>query len=357
MKVLQIIDSLQVGGAEKLLIETVPKLVEKGFEVDVLLLNGIRTPFYNELESMNNCNIYSLGRSYYNPLYILKMIPFLKKYDLVHVHLFPAQYLAVFAKLFVKNNVKLFFTEHSTSNRRLSTSGLRFMEKWIYSKYSKITCITKEVKQNLIDKLSLDKEKLIVIQNGINLEKINEANKNNRVDFGFLKDDRIIIMVAGFRIEKDQDTLIKTMSLIAKNYKLLLIGDGQRRIILENLIKKEQLEDRVFLLGIRSDIFSLYKMCNIAVLSSHWEGFGLAAVEAMACGIPTIASNVDGLAQVVEDGGVLFEKGNTFDLKTKIEMLEDTTYYSTIIESGLKKAQDYSLDFMVEKLINIYKSV
>lgn len=49
-------------------------------------------------------------------------------------------------------------------------------------------------------------------------------------------------------------------------------------------------------------------MADIAILSSHWEGFGLAAVEAMACGTPLIASNVDGLAQVVDSGGLLFEK-------------------------------------------------
>ena len=82
MRILQIIDGLGTGGAEKLLVDTVPLLVDKGFVVDVLLLNGERTPFYFELEKTHSCTIFSLGKSYYNPLYIFKMASFFKKYDL-----------------------------------------------------------------------------------------------------------------------------------------------------------------------------------------------------------------------------------------------------------------------------------
>ncbi|MCH5719945.1 glycosyltransferase [Niabella hibiscisoli] len=70
-------------------------------------------------------------------------------------------------------------------------------------------------------------------------------------------------------------------------------------------------------MGQRGDVYQLIKMCDLAILSSHWEGFGLSAVEAMACGVPLIASNVSGLSQVVADGGLTFEKGNEKDLVKK----------------------------------------
>ncbi|MGL6128110.1 glycosyltransferase, partial [Chryseobacterium artocarpi] len=210
MKILQIIDSLGTGGAEKLILETVPLMSDAGHEVDVLLLNGEKTPFYEQLESTNSCSIFSLGKSFYNPFYIFKIIPFLFKYDVVHVHLFPAQYFAVLAKILSFSKVKLVFTEHNTENTRLNNSKFRWIEKFIYKYYQKIICITPEVKKVLKAKLDIDDNKLIVIQNGINTSNIKISTAADRKKIGFSDHDKLLIMVAGFRAQKDQDTLIKT---------------------------------------------------------------------------------------------------------------------------------------------------
>jgi glycosyltransferase involved in cell wall biosynthesis len=98
-------------------------------------------------------------------------------------------------------------------------------------------------------------------------------------------------------------------------------------------------------------------MSDFSVLSSHWEGFGLAAAESMACGIPTIASDVDGLAQVVKGGGLLFEKGNENDLKDKIQMLASRDQYVLYVKSGADKAEKYNIDNMVRKQKELYKTL
>lgn len=357
MRILQIIDGLGTGGAEKLVVDTVPLLVAKGFLVDVLLLNGERTPFYFELEKTQSCTIFSLGKSYYNPLYIFKMMSFLKKYDLIHVHLFPAQYFAVFSKFLSFSKTKMIFTEHSTGNKRLNNPNFRMLEKWIYKHYVKIVCITPGVYQSLHKKLAIDGNKLTVIKNGINLNVIHQSSVGIRAEMGLTPFDRILIMVAGFREQKDQDTVIRVIKLLPDNYKLLLVGDGARREHLLKLVLSLGLGERVIFLGIRSDVYSLLKMSDIAVLSSHWEGFGLAAAESMACGVPTIASNVLGLAEVVNGGGLLFEKGDVTDLKQKILQLENFDYYSEISIRGIEKSKLYSIDSMVDKLINLYSTV
>ncbi|AZB33866.1 glycosyltransferase [Chryseobacterium bernardetii] len=354
MKILQIIDSLGTGGAEKLILETAPLMHEAGHKVDVLLLDGRKTPFYKQLKATNSCEIFSLGNSYYNPFYIFKIIPFLYKYDVVHVHLFPAQYFAVLAKVLSFSKIKLIFTEHNTENTRLNNPRFRQIEKVIYKYYQKIVCITPEVKKVLRTKLAIEDKKLIVVQNGININNIKVSSVADRKLLGFSRKDKLLIMVAGFRLQKDQDTVIKTLKELPDEYKLLLVGDGERRVILENLINELNLKDRVILLGVRSDVYSLLKMCDIAILSSHWEGFGLAAAEAMACGIPALASNVDGLAQVVENGGVLFEKGNVEDLKSKILKLNDSLYYDEVGKKGILKSQQYDIQVMVKKLLDIY---
>lgn len=358
MKILHIINSLGGGGAEKLIIETSPLLIEKGNNVDILLLNGEKTFFYEELEKQHICQIFSLGNSFYNPLYIFKIIPFLSKYELIHVHLFPCMYFVAIAKMLSLKKVKLIFTEHNTSNRRLAKIALRPLEKFIYSFYQKIICITPEVKDELILKLGIKQEKLAIIENGINLEKVMKAVKSDRSKFGYTDGDVLLIMVAAFREQKDQDTVINTLTELPANYKLLLVGDGIRKSHLETLALKLKVAERINFMGFRSDVYALYKMCNIAILSSHWEGFGLASVEAMASGTPIIASDVNGLNNVVKGGGLLFEKGNVKELKNRIlELVNDSEFYKKVSVAGLQKSSIYSISKNVDKLTEVYNQV
>lgn len=356
MRILQVIDSLGIGGAEKLIADTVPLMVKQGYIVDVLLLNGEHTAFYEELASKECCKIYSLGRSYYNPIYVFKIIKYFREYDIIHVHLFPAQYYTVIAKILSFSKIKLIFTEHNTGNSRMDNPRFRSLERFIYKGFSKIVCITQEVKNSLINKLKLNKDKLFVINNGINIQEISNAIPENRINFGYSECEKLLIMVAGFREQKDQDTVIKSLSMLPSNYKLILVGDGIRRENLQSLVQELNLQNRVNFLGIRTDVYRLIKMSDIAILSSHWEGFGLAAAEAMACGKPTIASNVGGLAQVVNNGGLLFEKGNSTDLKRQIISLEDINHYKLISNKCYEKSLEYDVTNMVNSLLDLYQS-
>ena len=352
---------MSTGGAEKLIVETIPLLNEEsGLTADLALLNANEQPFYSELRNKNDgFIIYELSKkSVYNPFLIFKIIPLLKKYDLLHVHLFPSQYWTVFARILSFSKIPLVFTEHSTNNRRLSNPKFKLIDKLIYKFYSKIICISPEVKNKLITSLAIPQDKLIVLRNGINLKEIKSARTYHKLNFGFSDKDVLIVKVAGFRIEKDHETLLNTLKELPENYKLLLVGDGAKRGEIEVAISRLQLNNRVKLLGVRSDVSSILKMCDISVLSSHWEGFGMAAAESMAAGIPVIASNVDGLAQVVEGGGLLFEKGDINDLKSKIiQIAENADLRKKLIDSGFAKSSQYSISEMVNNLQDLYKEV
>ena len=129
-------------------------------------------------------------------------------------------------------------------------------------------------------------------------------------------------MVAGFRYQKDQDTLIRAMQHLPKNkFELWLVGDGERRGDLEALAIMFGLKDVVKFWGLRGDVPSLLKSSDIVVLSSHIEGFGLAAVEGMSAGKPFIASDVDGLNDVVRGAGLLFRHGDDKQLAELITTL------------------------------------
>ncbi len=361
MKVLHIIPSFLPGGAEKLLLDSIPFYIELGLEVDVLLLNGCDSIFLNTLKKMNNCHVYSLGKgSVYNPFLIFKIIPFLKKYDIIHTHLFPALYWVALIKYFSNTSCKFVYTEHSTHNKRREKPLLRPFEKFIYNRFDKIIAISKYTKKNLLEWIGYKNEHRVrVIENGINLSKYAKAVPFSRELLQIPVDTKIILMTARLSIQKDHYTLIRAFAKMSdiSNY-LILIGDGPLKSSLVSFTKELGVEDRVLFLGIREDIPELVKMADICVLSSNWEGFGLVAVEYMAAGKPTLASDVEGLRDIVKDAGILFKKGNDDDLRNKIEnLLSDNSYYEQISEKCYDRSLDFGLDKMVNSYTKIYKEI
>lgn len=361
MKVLHVINNLGTGGAEKLLLDTIPLFNQRGCEVDLLLIDGMDYPYLKKLKEMNICKIYSLDAKFlYNPLIIFKIIPFLNSYELLHVHLFPAQYWVVFAKLFSFSKIKLVFTEHSTANRRMKNIFFKIIDKQIYKFYNRVVCISEEVRYILKYHANLKNKKLVVVENGININLFNEASLVQKKDIhdDLSESDVLLIQVAGFRYQKDQPTTIKSLQYLPENFKLLLVGDGEFRIVLEKLVKDLKLERRVFFLGIRLDVPELMKSSDVVVISSHWEGMPLSVIEGMAVRKPIVASNVAGVYELVNDVGVLFEKGNEKELAIEIKkLLNNANYYKKVAEAGFEKAKLYDINTMIEKQINLYKEL
>lgn len=359
MKILQIINNLSTGGAEKLILESIPLLKERGVLIDLLVLDHTQYPYMKELQELNCCTIFSLNTgSLYNPVNILRIIPYFKKYDIVHVHLFPAQYWVGIAKFISFSKTKLIFTEHNTSNKRLQNPLFKILDKNIYRFYDEIICITNEVKEVLLKHCKFKEKNISVIENGINLTAINAAKiiPKKQIDDQLLESDKLLIQIAGFRVQKDHKTVIRSLQYLNFNVKLLLVGDGDLRKDCEKLVDELNLKERVFFLGVRIDVPTLLKTSDISIISSHWEGFGLAAVEGMAVAKPILASNVEGLAKVVTGGGILFEKGNEIELAKKIqELLDDHEFYDKISNRCFERAKEFNIDIMINKQINLYK--
>lgn len=361
MKILQVINSLATGGAEKLLLEALPLHNEKGIIMDILVLNGKEHPFLKELKKLECCNVISLGnKSVYNPLQIFKIIPFLKKYDIVHVHLFPAQYWVVLAKIISFSKTKLLFTEHSTSNRRIKNNWLKPIDRFFYRKYSKIICITNEVFNVIQEHTSLSKLTFKIIKNGVAIEKFKEAVPFSKNEFFKEKtvNIKLLIQISSFQEPKDQVTLIASLPFLPINVKLLLVGEGILKESCEALVQKLQLSERVVFLGLRMDVPRLLKTADIIVLSSKYEGLSLSSIEGMASGRPFVASDVPGLTEIVAGAGVLFELGNAVELAEKImKLLNDNDYYDLVSEACQKRASQYDIHKMIDEHIALYESI
>lgn len=363
MKVLQVINSLGTGGAEKLILDTVPKYREKGLQVDVLLLWDNNFEFTKKIKELDCCTIYTLRESenykdIYSIKHIFKMKKIFKNYDVVHVHLFPSQYFAVLANFLLGNLCKLLFTEHNTTNTRMNFFVFRFLDRLIYKGYKKIIAITDDVKKVMENYLKVNK--IVTINNGVDLEGVKLSKEISKVSLNsnFVESDVILTQVGGFREQKDQDTTIRSLKYLPKNFHLVLVGDGIRKNELVKIVNENNLENRVHFVGIRNDVNSILKAVDYIIVSSHWEGFGLAAVEGMAAKKPVLASNVKGLQEVVKDAGILFEKGNEHSLAENILTLHSNpSLYSETANKCYERAHKYDISLMVDQHIELYKEI
>lgn len=356
MKILQIITSLNTGGAEKLLIESVPLYQQKGIKVDVMTLNKNETPFKDKLQQVTCGRIIGLTTSsVYNPMLIFKIIPYLKQYDLVHVHLFPALYWVILAKWISFSVTKVVYTEHSTNNKRRNHFVLKHIDRIIYKGVSKIITIAQEVDQNIKAHLGFQHDKYTMIYNGVDVEKYATAKPLNKNTLLF-EDDFLLIQVASFRYPKDHSTLIKSMINLPEKIKLLLVGDGHLRKDCEQLVIELKLQNRVKFLGLRTDIPELLKTADVVVLSSIYEGLSLSSIEGMSSR-PFVASDVPGLREIVNGYGLLFKPGDFEELSNHIlKLYSDEKFYGEIADRCLKRAKDFDIKNMVDCYIELYKT-
>jgi glycosyltransferase involved in cell wall biosynthesis len=363
MKVLHVINSLHTGGAEKLLVDMLPLYEAKGIDVELLLLNGTSTPFLDKLTTTFVGKISSLGnRSVYNPVNILGLCRYIKKYDVVHVHLFPSFYWVAIAKVISRSKTQLVYTEHSISNRRFRSSFTKPIDTFIYKQYTKIVGITQSICDLIANRFN-KKEGTILIENGVNINQIiNEVPLSikalSELCQSDLSDKKIVLQVSSFHPPKDQMTVIKSLNLMDKNIVLILVGTGHMKAQIEKQTINLGLKNRVFFLGVRTDVHAILKAVDLIVLSSKYEGMSLSSIEGMASGKAFVASDVPGLKEVVAGAGVLFPFGDIKKLAESITLLlGDNSKYDSVATKCLLRAKEYDISRMLEKHIDLYQDL
>jgi glycosyltransferase involved in cell wall biosynthesis len=173
-------------------------------------------------------------------------------------------------------------------------------------------------------------------------------------------DAPVVICVARFDPVKGVDLLIEAWREIASAIPqavLLLAGDGPLRETLAQRIRSNGIDTSVRFLGYRSDVEAVLPAADLCVVPSRSEGFSLAALEAMATGLPVVATRVGGLPEVVRDGetGVLVEADNPPALaKAVIRLLADPTLRAELAAAALASAQGYDIDAYCARLETLY---
>ena len=356
MNILHVITSLYTGGAEHLLVDLLPLLKDNGKnKVDLLLINGVDTAFKKAIQQAG-IQVFSLSSTndVYNPRNILRMRKHFRGYDIIHTHNTACQLYVPIARLMTTTSAILVTTEHSSSNRRRSREWLKPIDRWMYNQYKAIICIADKPRNNLEAYIG-KKSSLLTINNGVNIRRFVRPVKDISTQDGF-----IITMVAAIRAEKDHGTLLKSLTHLPDNYRLQIVGGGEK-LNCENvkvLCQELGLGDRVDFMGVRQDVPDILEKSDIVVLSSHWEGLSLSSIEGMASGRPFIASDVDGLHELVGGAGLLFPHGDDRELAAKIKFLcEHPDEYQKVARQCQDRAKNYDISVMADKYLKLYRKL
>lgn len=358
LKVLHVITSLRTGGAERLMVDLLPRLRERGLVVELAVLDGTQTDFYSALEALG-IRIHVLGmgvRAMHSPRCIPALRRLMRQFDVIHTHNTPCQFFVAIASVGMKQAPKLVTTEHSTMNRRRNNFLFRLLDKWMYERYNKIIGVSDSTTLSLLNYLH-GLQQSITINNGIAVDAFLHATAAQDIMEAFGQNKRLV-MSAAFRYPKDHETVIRALHLLPDDYHLLLAGDGNRRKIVEEFVEQEQLSQRVHFLGNRKDVDAVLKAANIVVMSSRYEGLSLSSLEGLASGRPVVASDVPGLREIVGAAGLLFLQGDAQALaKTILDLEKNATLCQQTIEKGLQRARQYDISTMIEAYWQVYQDL
>lgn len=226
----------------------------------------------------------------------------------------------------------------------------------------KVVAISENTKNEVIKYLGIDKNKIDVVYNGITQDKFKILkNKKELKKKLNCVNNHVIITVGHDEPRKNYNQLFYVFKILKQKYPdLLLFCIGHKSPQTDKNLENLGIKDSVrFMYGFdETGMCELYNIADLFVTLSLYEGFGLPPVEAMACGVPVISSNLSSLPEVVGNGGILLDPNDTDKVVNQcVKVLENKKLSKTLIEKGLKQAKKFTWENCAKEYLKIYKSL
>ena len=350
---------LNGGGAEKVLINLLDEFQKKGINTDLCLVNKT-----GELvsEIPKNTNVVNFNKSR-TILSIYQLIKYLKS-EVPHTLLTigdEANLIALLSKILFKFRTKIIITSHHVNsylyykNLTIKKIIMLLLIKLLYKYADNIIAVSKGVSKDLKQILN-NSVNIKMIYNPIKIKEINDLS-NESINHPWLLDNKFPLIISIGRLTKDKDfsNLIKAFSILRKNIfaKLIIIGDGEEKSNLINLIRNLNIQNDVEIIKYTLNPYNYLKYASVFVCSSSNEGFSLVIVEALALGISVVSTNCQyGPPEILNYG----EYGTLVPLNdpNKLSQAIYKTITNPMDKSKLiKRSNDFSSDIIAMKYLEV----
>jgi glycosyltransferase involved in cell wall biosynthesis len=362
-KVAHFIDSHDPGGAETVVIEICRKIDTYGFTPEVYHFGN---PWLEEkCREYNIPSFFVPGHRFYTsvvtlPLFTPIFIRFLRyrHVDILHSHLFGPVTGASFATYLA--GIPHIGTFHDIYTIEEKPKRVRYIRLSSILGTRLIT-VSHQMKTYLASLGKFDNKTLETIVNGVDTDRFNlTVGRKQYPDLRLKTEDIVLTCVGRLEKIKGHDILLKAVKKIKPkdHVKLLIVGEGPCRQEIERQINEEGMKGTVLMLGQRNDIPALLNLSDCFVLSSRSEGLSCSIIEAMAAGLPVVATDVGGNSELVANGinGYLVPPDDSDALYIRLQaVINDAAMRIKFGQMSLKRVREYySLDIMMNKYVNHY---
>jgi N-acetyl-alpha-D-glucosaminyl L-malate synthase BshA len=325
-----------VGGSGVVATELGKLLAEKGHEIHFITsstpfrLNRMYSNVFSHQVDVNTYSVFQYAP--YDIALATKIAEVIKneKLDLLHVHYaIPHAVCAILGRHMAESDIGIVTTLHGTDITVLgSDSSLKEAIRYGIEKSDVVTAVSNSLRDQTYELIDPDQS----IETVYNFVDEREYQVKDAVhlkeELGILEDEKVVIHVSNFRKVKRVGDVVDTFHRIRQRVssKLLLVGDGPEMSGIQEQVKELKLDEDVLFLGKRDNLSELYNISDLKLLLSEKEAFGLVMLEAMACGVPGIGTNVGGIPEIIEPGknGYLVELGDTRQAAIHgVELLSD----------------------------------
>lgn len=302
--------SLTGGGAERIMVTLANDIAKMGYKVDLVLASATG-PFLGDVSPLVRVVDLKSKR-------VLTSLPGLARYlrgerpvatlsALNH-----ANVVAIFARMLSGSGTRLFVSEHNNLSLSMTrkepwrTRIVLSLMKRVYPWADGVIAVSGGVRDDLVHLFEMAPEKVSVIYNPIVTPTLQQQARESIEHPWFGKNQPPVVLGVGrLTAQKDFATLVRAFSLASrkKDFRLVILGEGEQRNELETLVRDLDLQEKVLLPGFVRNPFAWMAHADLFVLSSAWEGFGNVLVEAMACGTPVVSTDCpSGPAEILENG-------------------------------------------------------
>ncbi len=372
LRVLQVIDSLTVGGAEQLLVTLARHIDRTRYDLQVCSLAPLDdSPIVTDLRAIN-IPVYSLGGvRLRDPRHMLQLAARVRqsRVDVIHTHLGYGNAIGTLAGWLVGcpvvstlHNIRDVYPRFGKLKQEVQNQVLR-------SCSCTIIAVAPEVRAAAVEKLRLPASKVVDVPNGIDTEAFAHPDPAivaaRRRELLADSAGPLVMAVGNLRQPKGHEYLIAATPLVAQTFPTVRVAIVGRKTAYEPVLREQiaacGVEDQVVLTGQRRDVAELVAAADLFVLPSVLEGLPLALLEAMAAGKPVVATAVGGVPRVVDDGetGRLVEPANPAALAAAmVQLLSNPEQSARLAAAGLARVREtYGADAWTQHLQRIYTAV